>query len=465
MTGEGPNLAGAGLEPVATVPAERHPDRLPPAWRGALRRREAVGPVSIRSLAAVFLILLILSLAINSLLLARFPGLGPTDALDYADALDRALDGEAAHSADTIGADTAAVLRERGILFYGSQWEPQDMPEENQVRPGAVPARAYVHPPTYFFLTAAGIESAQLVAPDLDWHATGRMLGAVWAAVGGLLLVWLAMIWRVPAWPAASVAAWLAVSPQSVVNTAFITPSAATALVSAAVLLGVSLWWQRRVPWWALVPVGALTVAFKSNNIVVALLGLAAIAVISLVGRAGWREPVAAGLALLGGTGLATVIWRLWADPVTFAYDQDPLTQPASLEGFGTWLLTPLGLGRDVSMLRTNLLPQHDLVICSALLLMAMMVVATLWTLIRSGGGSIGRAAGVVALIALSGTGVAFAALSIARTGVMLPAVGRYVFPGIAFAIWPLLLIAGKRWVWLTATAATLLSISGWLLS
>lgn len=110
-------------------------------------------------------------------------------------------------------------------------------------------------------------------------------------------------------------------------------------------------------------------------------------------------------------------------------------------------------------MLRTNLLPQHDLVICSALLLMAMMVVATLWTLIRSGGGSIGRAAGVVALIALSGTGVAFAALSIARTGVMLPAVGRYVFPGIAFAIWPLLLIAGKRWVWLTATAATLLDL------
>ena len=447
---------------VVSRPRIDHAEAAP--HQRSIRRRDGGGAFSFRTLAAVFLVLLTLGLAANALLLARYPGLGPTDSVVYADALDRALDGQAAHSSDTIGADTVAVVEERGILALGAQWPVPGNGVKDWLPPDQVPSTAYVHPPSYFLLTAVGVKVVQTVAPEADWHATGRLLGAVWAALGGTVLVALAMAWRVSAWPATSLAAWLVLIPQPLVNTAFVTPSAATLLVSSLVLLGVTLWWQRRIPWYALAPLGVLTVLFKSNNIVIALLGAVTIITLAILTRTNWRDSGLALGGLLGGTGIATVAWRLWADPVTFDYESSLKLAP-DITGFATWLATPLGVGREVSMVRTNLLPQHELLPWLAILFTALMVFAALWCVVRGGAGSVERAAGAVALIAMAGAGLMFALLSLLRTGVLLPAPGRYVLPAIAFAMWPLLLLAERRWVWVTATVATSATALGWLLT
>ncbi|MCB0919020.1 MAG: hypothetical protein KDC39_10690 [Actinobacteria bacterium] len=431
-------------------------------WIADLRSRSTKGAVPWRSLLGAFLVLLVLGLTVNSLLLLRLPGLGPVDSHSYVDALDRALDGQAAHSTDTMGPDSASLMRERGIHFPGQLHERRDSGLLDIYAEAHL--TSYVHPPSYFFLTAGVVKAVQVFRADADWYVTGRLAGALWAALGGILLVALGLVWGAPVWPATSVAAWVTVLPQPVLNTAFITPGALTLAVSAAVLLGLSLWWQRRISWWALAPFGALTIAIKTNNAVLVPLALGAIVAFAIMGRARWRDSLSAGAAFVGGAAVAFLGWQAWADPVTYNYQNDIFAQPPSLSGLLDALQAPLGFNSASSMIRTMLIHQHALVIWSATIMTLLLIGATLFCLLRCGRHTVGRLAGLVALGTIATAGLLFFAFSLVRTGVVLPPAGRYALPSLAFVAWPLLLLAGHRVVWSTATVGTAVTLTGWLL-
>jgi hypothetical protein len=234
---------------------------------------------------AVFGVLLLTSTILTLANIERSQSIAPADGLVYVDAYNRALEGEVVRRGDTVGVaaletflcepSNASVVAAFAQLFPAESGD--QVTECADANTATVESTAWIHPPSYFWVTAAAGSIITALAPDVSPLSAGRVVGALWFAAGGVVLVGVATLWGARRWAATGVVAAFAVTPAFVGVFSFVTPDAAFLLVSAVVCGAATLWWQRRLALGWLFAAGVFSVLFKQPHVLaaVAAVGLA----------------------------------------------------------------------------------------------------------------------------------------------------------------------------------------------
>ena len=115
-------------------------------------------------------------------------------------------------------------------------------------------------------VNAAIAGSVRIVGLSGDILTSNRMVGALWLFLGLGLLVMLAMDLGAPLWSAVGAAGVIAALPIIRDTNSYITPDALNVAIGAAVLLTAVRYARGVWPWWALVAIGALAGAIKTQN-------------------------------------------------------------------------------------------------------------------------------------------------------------------------------------------------------
>lgn len=128
---------------------------------------------------------------------------------------------------------------------------------------------AYIHPPTYYFLTSVLSAPGQFLG--LEPVTAGRLAGGFWLCLG-LLLTWLVgRRLRINEVALCGSLLLIGVMPSVIYSSSVVNPDAASLAVGAAALL-LTLETERRSGWWRwvlLAGAGVVAVAFKTQNIIV----------------------------------------------------------------------------------------------------------------------------------------------------------------------------------------------------
>ena len=239
-------------------------------------------------------------------------GLSPVDELSYVDALDKATRGELSNKGDKLDSYTRQVAICRGVIAWS---EPNDsacgLPQPDASIPLNGYSAADIHPPTYFFSTAAVAKVVRLTGVTDDLLISGRLAGALWLTLGMLTMVGLGRAWGagwlVPVLTAVATGA----SPLLVSVSGYLTPDGMGLLVGAGVLLAVTRWQRGRLPT-VLLLLAAVSPAFVKVPFVLApLFGALLLLVAGLAGQTPWRRVVLGGTILVGGAGAGAVLWQL----------------------------------------------------------------------------------------------------------------------------------------------------------
>lgn len=261
-------------------------------------------------------VLVAFAILVVSLHVHAFPKLSPIDEPSHLDYLFRASHGHVVHTGQRWGEQTMNAVACRGL--QGSYRPPPCHATHVPTQfPGKGFSTADVHPPTYYFLTAAAARVLTGTGITHDFVTAGRLVGALWLAVG-LLLVYAAAR-RIGAGPlgAGAVGLLLATSPTLLSYIAVVTPDGAALAAGGAVVWAAIAWEQGRLHWAWLVVAGAFAASVKAP-FAMASLAMA----VYLVGR--WwletergarpllRPRIGAALALLGGSMFAQVAWLVF---------------------------------------------------------------------------------------------------------------------------------------------------------
>jgi hypothetical protein len=442
-----------------------------------------LGAFGWRTYLSILLVLLAFSATLNVVVAAKLPGHGVVDSLVYVDALDKATRGELVRNDSVLDEYTLRLRACEGWAFadLGNPWvdwsgntgDPE--PAQIQCLPGSEsrPAptvegkgtTAYVHPPTFFFLTAGFARAVQTVFPDADTYYLARLANSLWFALGGWLLVVLATLWGARPWPATAVVAALAVSSSFVNIYGFLSPDVLALPIAALGLVLITLWWRASRHWAWLFPVGVLTVAFKSNLVVIVPLLILFLLTLTFFGhRRSWREFIAPTAALILGAGVTLVIWRgFLADPILYNYAQDPFMVPLAAENIPKYLLNPLDPGRNPSFTTWPHLVQSQwtTVISTALALLIPGAIVAGW--LTATKRSILFATAMSGIVAGLFTSLAFSLMGYLQTGLLFPPAIRYAFAALAICILPLLLLAHRRLVWLVCLTLAVGGLLAWV--
>jgi hypothetical protein len=239
-------------------------------------------------------------------------GVSPIDEYDYTDALDKADHGELSNTGDKIDQYARQVVICRGLLAITPPApDACGMPQSDTAVPRDGFSAADIHPPTYFFLTAAVSKVVRALGLTDDLLIAGRLVGALWLTLGMLAMVgagraWGAR-WVMPVLTAVAIGA----SPLLVSVSGYLTPDAMGLLVGAGVLLATTLWQRGRLHW-ALLLLTALMPAFVKVPFVLApLFGAVLLLVAGLAGHTPWRRALTGGVILVGGAGAGAVLCQL----------------------------------------------------------------------------------------------------------------------------------------------------------
>ena len=426
-----------------------------------------------RELALVFLTLLVAGIAMNLVIIPRVYVTAPADGVVYLDAFERAYAGRITVQGDQVSPTVIdrVVCSDRipdPLIVEATDWECGE-PRE----PGFQASTAWIHPPTYFFVDALLARSVTAVLPTTDPVDAARLLGALWFAAGGTLLVILGGLWGARTWPSTIVILAFLPTPLFTAIFAYLTPDRAVLLVGAGVLIAVTWCLRGRLapPWLAVAGIAAGGL-FKQTFVLAALTGALLIATVWLLGQRGGADRIPARRAgsaiawLLGGTAAGVVGWQLlkasWGEPTSPPTGTDPFT------------LEP-GLG---SLLRlmfhgTVGIPAGDTII--DLQPNGMLGIAALLTLLTAGAafGALmyGSTRDRVWPVALTGVlaiglgGVAIGILGSVSAGDWLPPSPRYVMPAFAAYVVPLLVLAQSRILKWLLTAVALIGALSWLVT
>lgn len=426
-------------------------------------------------LVGVFLVLLVAGTAVNLAILPRVYNIAPADGVVYLDAFDRALDGQVTVQGDRVSAEVLDQIvctahNPHPLVRLATNWTCGDE-EPEPGRPqdwGAT--TAWIHPPTYFFAEAGMTRAVGTVLPDADPVAVARVLGSVWFAAGGTLLVLLGVLWG--ARPLSATLGVLAFLPTPVfVSTfAYLTPDRAVLLVGAGTLIAVTAWLRGRLPlvWLALVGllVGGL---FKQTFVLAALTGALLICVIWLLGMRGHGQRLATSSALLasgllvGGAVVGAVAWQAIKSGLGQPLPPRPEPDALTLSAEPGNLFTMMFQGAVSIPGNDSQLPALEPL--AMLGISAMMVVIT-------AGAAMGTvliqppdqrlwAIAVTGVLAIGLGGVVVGILGSVSAGNWLPPAPRYVMPAFAAYVTPLLVLAGQR-RWLAVLLAGVAVIGTW---
>jgi hypothetical protein len=311
-----------------------------------------------------------------------FTTLSVLDEPQHIDYVDRILAGEIVRRGDRYRQAALEAAACRGILGYeqppctpGATYDPRDFAWGGF-------NTADIHPPTYYFLTAIPARIGLLLGADLTTAA--RLAGGLWLG-SALIILWFVMSWlAIPVLPRVAVLALVATAPTIVHATATVTPDA-TALLAGAVMIAVTLQWERgSVPALVLAVAATFVVSLKMTNV------LSVLACVIYLFIRGWTartsksesgtESVAAsaGLAsvlrasamLLGGSIVAALTWGVIREVIAVAP-----TNPM-IEAFRT---ERLGIGQVLGETMAMVSPLRNPVVPPFLLTSLVFVVARLF--------------------------------------------------------------------------------------
>lgn len=274
--------------------------------------------------------------------------LSPFDEWTFVDYLDKAASGGIAEQGELIDEYALEVSSCRGVFVWGPQGSPCGGPysSEDYVQGGVTSAD--VHPPTYFFATAALTRPLLWLGVTDDLLTAGRLTGAVWLALGLGLLYLLARELGAARAAAGALAVAVAVSPLVRYSNSYVTPDAVNLAVGAAVLLLTLRFARGRSPLWALALIGAVATAVKAQNV----LAVGAAALLLLVeaytrrraddladaGPTGARavvpspgRAVAGAAVLVGAAGAAAVGWLVLRGVLSVGESPAQTIAPAAL--------------------------------------------------------------------------------------------------------------------------------------
>lgn len=449
----------AGLPPV-DLPSEGAET----APVGTAEHQDKRSSLSLRTAASIFMALLALSLTLNYVVLQKMPGVSPVDGIVYADALDRALQGGVTVKGHTMGDPTSEYVACRGVYGWGDFDVPCGGPYPDLIKGYT---SAYVHAPTYFLATAGVVKVAQIAFPDAYPFDLARMVGALWFALGALVMVLLAVRWGARPWLATLVIAALMPTPTFVTMFAFITPDTMALLVCASMALGVTLWWQERLPAWALFFFGLLAAAVKQTYF------LAAIACLLLIGvlwwtqhrRSGRQSLVAAAWFAAGAVG-GMIAWeiikRLIAIQDTLPTGADPLAYPVNFNGvFG---LIFVG-ARDLPVEAAGpLMAMPAATTAMAAGLVLALAAAAGGALLYRSSKSNEFALSAAGLTSIAVGGLILSSIYFVTSGIFLPPAMRYVFGAFPLYAVPLMLVVRSRVLRALIFAAALVGFVAWFL-
>jgi Dolichyl-phosphate-mannose-protein mannosyltransferase len=235
------------------------------------RGRTSLPPMPRTAAVGWPLLLVLLALVLVPLHVRGYTALSPVDELQHLDYVERSPGLQPVVSGDRIGQEAlrAEACRSVDAPFIAPpcglpRYDPEQFQEQGY-------NTAYIHPPTYYGLTA--VLAAPLEATlNLSTLTAARLVGAAWLALG-LVLSWVLAV-RLGASCVAATGVLLLVgaTPAVLYWAAVVNPDAASLAVGATCTLLV-LAWERRPSggWWLLALAGVLGVAIKLQNLLVLL--------------------------------------------------------------------------------------------------------------------------------------------------------------------------------------------------
>ena len=239
-------------------------------------------------------------------------GVSPIDEYDYVDALGKADRGELSNTGDKIDQYARQVVVCRGLLAItppdpdtcGVRLTDTDVPRDGF-------SAADIHPPTYFFLTAAVAKVVRAVGITDDLLISGRLVGILWLTLGMLAVVALGRAWGARWTMPVLTATAIGCSPLLVSVSGYVTPDAMALIVGSGVLIATTLWQRGRLSW-PLLLVAALLPAFVKVPFVLApLFGAVLLFAAGVAGQTAWRRALTGSAILVVGAGAGAVLWQL----------------------------------------------------------------------------------------------------------------------------------------------------------
>jgi hypothetical protein len=237
-------------------------------------------------------------------------GVSPLDEFWYTDALAKADRGELSNTGDRVGDYARQVMACRGVVGVNGPTPACGVPQPDSTVPLGGVTAADVHPPTYFFLTAAMAKVVRFVGLTDDVLISGRLVGVVWLTLGMLAMVRLGRVWGARWVVPLLTAVATGTSPLLVSVTGYLTPDALGLLVGGASFLALQMWLRGRLPT-ALLFVAALVPAFVKVPLVLApLFGALLLGVAWLAGQLPFRRALTGASLLVVGAGAGAILWQ-----------------------------------------------------------------------------------------------------------------------------------------------------------
>lgn len=260
------------------------------------------------SLTTVFLALVAIIVVVPA---ATGPGgVSPVDEFWYTDALYKAEQGELSNTGDKVDDYARQVMTCRGLIGVHPPSSACGTPQLDAAMPIGGYTAADIHPPTYFFLTAAAAKVVQAVGITDDLLIAGRLAGALWLTLGMLAVVALGRAWGA-GWVAPVLTATaIGISPLLVSVSGYLSPDAMGLVVGAGVLLAVTYWLRERVPTPVLLLVAVLPAFVKVPFVLAPLFGAVLVLVAGLAGQTSWRRALTGAAVLVVGAGAGAVLWQ-----------------------------------------------------------------------------------------------------------------------------------------------------------
>lgn len=310
-------------------------------------------------------VLVTLSVIVVALHVRAYTEVGPVDELQHLDYLFRIPDVVA--SGDKFGHDAMRVEACRGLdaAFQPPACStPLLRPEQFQE---AGFNTAYIHPPTYYFVTRAAATAIDALPGIGSLFTAARLAGAAWLGAGLVATFAAATRLRARRRMVLAVVTVVAASPAVLMPAATVNPDAASLVVGGACLWCVLAWEDKHQGVWLLVAAGVVAEVIKLQNLVV-LLGLGTYMLLRAIERehGAWRvdRTKVVGLVVMGiSAGAAAGIWTVVMSALAHVPpDEIPMSQRFLVDDFPAHgllvtlgdLITPLAEPYVVPPLRSD---------------------------------------------------------------------------------------------------------------
>lgn len=237
-------------------------------------------------------------------------GVSPLDEYWYTDALAKADQGELSNTGDKVDNYARQVMACRGVIGVNPPTPACGVPQPDASVPLNGFTAADIHPPTYFFLTAAASKLVRASGLTEDLLIAGRLVGVLWLTLGMLAMLTLGRSWGagwvVPLFTTVAIGA----SPLLVSASGYLSPDALGLLVGAGVLLAVTHWQRGRLPSAVLLLMALLPAFVKVPFVLAPLFGAFLLLVAGVAGHTSWRRALTGATILVGGAGAGAVLWQ-----------------------------------------------------------------------------------------------------------------------------------------------------------